>query len=66
MTTECKRCDGCGKIWGDADNEAPLKEVTALPFQSVAIGLALFAPRDCPDCLGTGHVPEPRPRQNAT
>ena len=56
----CGRCDGCGRIWGDADNEVPLNVMTALPYQSAVAGLTLYPPRACPDCLATGHTPEPR------
>ncbi len=55
----CPRCDGCGKMWGDADNEVPFSEVSKLPYRDVALSMQLTQPRACPDCLGTGHIPEP-------
>jgi len=54
----CERCKGCGKVWGDGDNEVPLDTMTALPFRCVALSLALDPPKQCPDCNGTGKIGE--------
>jgi len=51
---ECKRCQGSKKVWGDGDNEVPLKYMLELPAQSAMPGLIVCPPRDCPDCKGTG------------
>lgn len=51
---QCQRCEGCGKVWGEGDNECPAQVMYDLPFKNAALGLALDPPTECPDCKGTG------------
>ena len=53
---KCRRCDGCGKVWGSGGKETPLSEVVKLPYRNIAIGLALNPARACPDCKGSGVI----------
>lgn len=56
MAIKCKRCAGCGRVWGSGDEEIPASEATKLPYESIAPSIALGAITDCPACGGSGNV----------
>lgn len=56
--SDCPTCAGCGKVANDEDR-TPWKHWLELPLEScAAVIMGLVRAEDCPDCGGTGNVPE--------
>ncbi len=58
MSSECERCDGCGRI-ASGEEGAPWTFWENLPLKaSMAVVMGLVRPIPCPVCHGTGQVPK--------
>lgn len=56
MSYRCDKCDGCGKV-SDNEDEDPWTRWMKLPLESAAaVVLGIVKPKPCPKCGGTGET----------